>query len=50
MNVGVDAEALATNHAISAINAANSDILLSDIRLNGIEIFKVLDQINIDKV
>ena len=48
-DVTVVGEALTSIDAISVINDYSPDILLLDIRLNGKEVFEVLDQIKINK-
>jgi len=49
INIEVIGEALTTIEAIKLINEADPDILFLDIRLNGKEVFEVLDQIKISK-
>ncbi|OOG64649.1 LytTR family DNA-binding domain-containing protein, partial [Flavobacterium sp. A45] len=49
INVIVVGEALTSTDAVAIINENEPDILLLDIRLNGKEVFEVLDQITINK-
>ncbi|TDO94908.1 LytR/AlgR family response regulator transcription factor [Flavobacterium sp. 245] len=49
LNVEVVGEASTTSGTISVINEIMPDILFLDIRLNGEEVFEVLDQIKIEK-
>lgn len=49
LNIKVVGEALTTSEAISIINEIEPDILFLDIRLNGKDVFEVLDQIKISK-
>ncbi|MHC0442849.1 LytR/AlgR family response regulator transcription factor [Flavobacterium sp. 3-210] len=49
INIEIIGEALTINDAINVINEMNPDILLLDIRLNGREVFEMLDEIKISK-
>ncbi|BDU26938.1 LytTR family DNA-binding domain-containing protein [Flavobacterium sp. GSB-24] len=49
INIDVIAEALTINNAIKVINEMKPDILFLDIRLNGREVFEMLDEITLSR-